>query len=239
MLSENSFEYNGTQITPDAVVMDGSEELDSSQYTLTYDKGRTNAGVYTVTATLKDNYDGCGTAEFRIEPKELSPDVELTTKEYTFNGRQKTPGVSVTYGQKRLKDYDVIYPSGRTDVGTYTVKVNLKGNYTGSGRATFCIYKINSPMQISYHTVRVDGKKLQKGDWTVPISKILTVRDAKGAVTYTKLRGNNNISIENEKLTIKKELRQGVYQIVVNVFDAGDTNHTMKSLIATMKIVIE
>lgn len=67
----------------------------------------------------------------------------LSTTSYTYNGKVRTPRVTVkdTTGKILEKDidYTVSYPQGRTKVGAYTVKVTMKGNYSGTKNLTFKI----------------------------------------------------------------------------------------------------
>ena len=69
--------------------------------------------------------------------------VNLSTVNYTYNGRVKTPSVTVKDSKgKALKngtDYKISYPKGTKNVGKYTVKVTLKGNYSGSKSMTYNI----------------------------------------------------------------------------------------------------
>lgn len=53
----------------------------------------------------------------------------------------RKPGVIVKVGNKKLSasNYTVKYAGARKNVGTYTVTVTLKGNYSGSGSAKFTI----------------------------------------------------------------------------------------------------
>lgn len=68
--------------------------------------------------------------------------VTLSAAAYTYNGKAKTPSVSVTDSNgKKLSsgNYTVSYSSGRKNVGRYNVKVTFKGNYSGSITKTFDI----------------------------------------------------------------------------------------------------
>ena len=58
----------------------------------------------------------------------------LSTSTYAYDGKAKKPGVTVKLNGKTLKngtDYTVSY-SNNTKVGTATVKITGKSNYTGS-----------------------------------------------------------------------------------------------------------
>ena len=62
--------------------------------------------------------------------------IKLSTTLYTYDGKVKTPSVTVKDSKgktlKRNTDYTVSYASGRKYVGKYAVKVTFKGNYSGS-----------------------------------------------------------------------------------------------------------
>ena len=69
--------------------------------------------------------------------------IKLSKTAYTYNGKVQRPGVTVKNSKgKALKngtDYTVSYPKGMKNVGKYTVKVTLKGNYSGSKSMTYNI----------------------------------------------------------------------------------------------------
>ncbi|MDO4842562.1 MAG: leucine-rich repeat protein, partial [Phoenicibacter congonensis] len=73
--------------------------------------------------------------------QDVTPAVTLSAGTYTYDGKVKTPAVTVKVdGQTMDQDtYDVSYDGGRTNVGTYKVTVTMKGKYEGSGSATFKI----------------------------------------------------------------------------------------------------
>ena len=55
----------------------------------------------------------------------------LKKNKYTYSGRAFKPTVTVKYAGKKLpkKNYTVKYPSGRKNIGKYTIIVKLKGKY--------------------------------------------------------------------------------------------------------------
>lgn len=69
--------------------------------------------------------------------------VKLSTTKYVYDGKSKTPVVTVKDANgKQLKqnvDYTIQYPSKRSSIGTYTVKVTFKGNYSGTKSLTYSI----------------------------------------------------------------------------------------------------
>ena len=68
---------------------------------------------------------------------------KLSTTTYTYNGKVKTPSVTVkdSAGKtlKKNTDYTVTYASGRKNVGTYKVTIKMKGKYSGTKTLTFKI----------------------------------------------------------------------------------------------------
>ena len=110
----------------------------------------TNAGSYTVTASFKEsaNATACtATANFTVHPKGLVADnftlsIAKNPTEFTYNGSEQKPTVSVTDGCNLAKDtdYTVTYPEASTNAGSYKVTVTGKGNYTGTVGLS---YKIN------------------------------------------------------------------------------------------------
>lgn len=69
--------------------------------------------------------------------------IKLSKTSYTYNGKVKTPVVTVkdTAGKtlKKNSDYTVSYSGGRKNVGTYKVTIKFKGNYSGTKVLTFKI----------------------------------------------------------------------------------------------------
>ncbi len=72
--------------------------------------------------------------------------VKLSATSYTYNGKAKTPTVTLKDSAgntlKKGTDYTVAYASGRKNVGKYKVTIKLKGNYSGTKTLYF---KINPP----------------------------------------------------------------------------------------------
>ena len=156
--------------------------------------------------------------------------VTLSTSTYAYDGKAKKPGVTVKLNGKTLKngtDYTVSY-SNNTKVGTATVKITGKGNYTGSVSKTFKIKNdfkkatISGISNKSYTgknitqsiTVKYNGKTLKNGtDYTVSYSSNKNIGTAtvkitgKGSYTgtITKTFKINPAKQEIQKLTAKSK----------------------------------
>ena len=135
-------QYTGSALTPKPTITLGGRTLTTSDYSISY-KNNTNVGTATVTVTGKGNYTGSKSTTFRINAKTLPSNPVLSATSYIYDGKAKTPGVTVKDGTKTLvngTDYTVKY-SNNVNVGTATVTVTGKGNYTGSKSTNF---KINA-----------------------------------------------------------------------------------------------
>ncbi len=156
--------------------------------------------------------------------------VTLSTSTYAYDGKAKKPGVTVKLNGKTLKngtDYTVSY-SNNTKVGTATVKITGKGNYTGSVSKTYSIknnFKKATISGISTKaftgknitqsiTVKYNGKTLKNGtDYTVSYSSNKSIGTAtvkiagKGSYTgtITKTFKINPAKQEIQKLTAKSK----------------------------------
>ena len=109
-------------------------------YTFSNNTG-TNVGTYTVTAKLKTNYK-CSCS---IVAKSIN-NVTIITPEQVYNGSPLTPLPAVKDGTTTLikdTDYTVSY-SDNTNVGTASITITGKGNYTGSKNSTFTIKEDNN-----------------------------------------------------------------------------------------------
>ena len=156
--------------------------------------------------------------------------VTLSTSTYAYDGKAKTPSVTVKVGGKTLKkdtDYTVSY-SNNTKIGTAKVTITGKGNYTGSISKTYSIKNnfkkatISGISNKSYTgknitqsiTVKYNGKTLKNGtDYTVSYSNNKKVGKATVKITgkgkyggvITKTFKINPAKQEIQKLTAKSK----------------------------------
>ena len=96
------------------------------------------------TATYACTHTGCkATYTKTLQTYYKVNTIKLNKTAYTYNGKVQKPSVTVKNSKgKTLKngtDYTVSYPKGMKNVGKYTVKVALKGNYSGSKSMTYNI----------------------------------------------------------------------------------------------------
>ncbi|MCQ4672716.1 hypothetical protein NE689_15460 [Lactonifactor longoviformis] len=146
------------------------------------------------------NYNpASATVEFTISPMTLKEDdVKITgiSSSYTSTGKQIKPTPTVKLGDKKLKkgtDYDLEYGKN-TSVGTGTVEIKFKGNYTGTIKKTFKITK-KSPASPKKSNAKKSTTSKTKGAKTAdntPISSamlaLLLSGTVGGAIIYKRRR---------------------------------------------------
>ena len=157
----SEFTYNEAKSVPtikNASVAIGTEtpattiELTANDYTLSYVQvnGETeeaieadkiiNAGSYKMILTGKGNFSGTKTVAFTINPRPIeNPIITLSATEFVYNTQAQKPTVTVQFTETSevtktipATDYEVTYSGDCINVGSYTVNVSLKRNYSGS-----------------------------------------------------------------------------------------------------------
>lgn len=136
--------------------------------------------------------------------------ITLSTTKYTYNGKVKTPTVTVKDSKgktlKKNTDYTVKYANGRKKVGKYSVKITFRGNYSGSKTLYFTI----NPKGTKLKSVTA-RKKGFKAKWSAQKSQTSgyqiqysTSKKFKSAKTVT-ISGNKNTSKTVKKLKAGKK----------------------------------
>ena len=127
--------------------------------------------------------------------------VSLSAVNYTYNGGVKTPSVTVkdSKGKKLTngRDYTVTYPSGRKNVGRYSVKITFKGNYSGTKTL---IYNIN-PKGTSMSKVTA-AKKGFKAKWKKQSTQT-TGYQLQYSTSSNFKKGTKTVNISKNKTTSK------------------------------------
>lgn len=120
--------YNGATLTKDV------------DYTLSY-SNNINVGTATITITGKGNFKGTTSKTFSISARAMSDTSVANISSQTYTGNVISPLPTITYNNKTLKkdtDYTLSY-SDNINVGTATITITGKGNFTGMTSTTFII----------------------------------------------------------------------------------------------------
>jgi len=132
---------------------------------------------------------------------------KLSTTSYAYNGKEKSPTVTVKDSAgKTLKknvDYTVTYASGRKNVGTYKVVVKMKGKYSGSKTLTFTIKPTTkTSAELLVGATKSIGAKSNKSITYKSSDKKVATVSSKGVITAKKA-GTATISVTSNKVTQK------------------------------------
>ena len=138
-----SYIYDGTEKKPTVrEVLVGTLVVPTIGYTVAYPEDVINTGTKTITITGKGDYTGAATASYTITPKTVNKEMILLSSEnLIYTGSIIKPTVTVKDGSKTLienTDYTLTNDGGK-EVGTYSLTITGKGNYTGTASRTFNI----------------------------------------------------------------------------------------------------
>ena len=175
-------------VTAAAAKLSGAVEGDNVPVTLTYTGNGynstavpTNAGSYTVTASIADsNYvlTGETTANFVIEPKSIKGAKVVLGKALTANGAEQTQTVEKVLldGKELPADSYTVAGNTATAPRSYTLTITAKGNYTGTVEQTYVIIPAKAEDAPGAEIAIGSGevKVVVKSEGTVPPATLLT-----------------------------------------------------------------
>lgn len=148
-LKTKSFEYDGKVKKPEVVVRDskGKKLVLKTDYTVSYQKGRTNVNEYTVTVDFINDYQGTNTQVFKIIPKSTKiKSLKSNKGKVTVKWQEqseKTDGYQVQYGLKSdLSDKKNLSVSGSKNTSAVIEKLTTGKIYYVAVR-TFKIIKVD------------------------------------------------------------------------------------------------
>ncbi len=145
--------------------------------------------------------------------------ITLSNKKYTYDGKNKTPAVTVKDSKgntlKKDTDYTVTYPKKRKSIGKYTVKVTFKGKYSGTKKITYEIV----PAKVTLSKLTA-GKKQLAVTWKTVSS--VTGYDVVYSTSkdFTK-KTTKTITVKNSKTknkTIKKLTKGKKYYVKIRAY---------------------
>ncbi|MBR6293426.1 MAG: leucine-rich repeat protein, partial [Lachnospiraceae bacterium] len=154
-LSETSFIYSGAEIKPSVSVMTDNTQIDSAEYTVTYEN---NTEVGTATVKVSDVFGGTykvdGSATFEITRAPISPTVEMSdmmvgsaASQPVISGNPGNGAVTIAYKVKDADDATYTDKVPQT-AGRYTVRVSIaetKNYKAGTATADFSVKAPEQP----------------------------------------------------------------------------------------------
>lgn len=201
-LDSSGFTYDGNPVEPGfKVTYRGSVLAEGVDYEASI-SDNVDAGDAAITVTGKGEFEGTLVKTFRIEPAPItSLALSYTSCNYTGNARKPYSTVTAQVGGRQLTllskkltgndDVELVFSSGRTDAGTYTVTAKGKGNYGGSITKSFTIKPVPiTGLALSYTSCSYTGKARQ------PYSTVTaTVNGQQKTLLSKKLSGNDDVAI--------------------------------------------
>ncbi len=169
-------------------------------------------------------------------------------KTRTYTGKAITQSPTVKLGSTKLKagtDYTASYKNNK-NVGTATITITGKGSYKGTATATFKIKKAANSLKVKAKktTYSITYSKLSKKDQVIKETQIYNVtKKGQGKLSYVLVSAKTGkksvktsfiVDKKTGKLTAKKGLKKGIYNVELSVTAAGDKNHNK----ATKKFII-
>lgn len=152
--------------------------------------------------------------------------VELSETEYIYNNRQFTPTVIVKTANGDTIDtkyYDVDMPAGRTEVGTYTVKVTFKNYYEGTFNLTFNIKertavgitsakKVSRGVQATWTAVDgADGYQIQAVSGSIVLKDLHFGKNVTSQTIYMNVTSNTYLIMRSYKIEVINGVETKVY----------------------------
>lgn len=191
------------------------------------------------------------------QPVDVTPTTPITTDPVsnTTTVEAKAQKSEIKIGETTKINVDVKYGAGETKFTSETPKIVsvskdgiVKGVGAGKGsvlvenngvkqKVSFNVFKKSNTMKVKSKTVKAKAKKKT----TIKKSKAFKIKDAKGKVTFKKVKGNKKIKINKKgKITVKKGLKKGkTYKLKVKVYANGDLTYASAYKTVTVKIKIK
>ena len=144
--------------------------------------------------------------------------IKFSATKYTYDGKVKKPSVTIKDSKGNAiasSNYTITYPSGRKNVGKYTVKVTFKGNYSGSKNLTFTI----NPPKTSISKVTA-GKKAFTVKWAKKTTQV-TGYEIQYSTSSSFKSGNKTVKVTSAKTaskTIKSLKAKRKYYVRVRTY---------------------
>ena len=184
-LSTSNFTTSNNTVAQITAVSAPTAITNGYKYTLTV-KG-VGVGSYNISMNAGVIKDSAGNTNDKVTSSNgsvtakniSSTTITLNPTTYVYDGKAKTPTVTVKDGSTTLTSgthYTVSYKNN-TNVGTATVTITGKGNYQGTVDKTFTITKANSSISLSPKTATYTGSAIA--------ANTASVTGTTGAVTYT------------------------------------------------------
>ena len=140
--------------------------------------------------------------------------ISLSSTRLPYNGKNQVPSVKI-FGLTEGTNFTVTYPEASKNVGTYTVRVDSLGSFTGKNTASFQIV----PQNTKITSLKRSGKKKFKVKYQ-KIKKQITGYEVMYSKSSKFSKGNKTVKAKGYKSTSKKVKvpSKGTYYVTVRVY---------------------
>ena len=240
-ISVESAYYNGSEQKPAvSVTHNGKKLTPDTDYTVAYTNNIEVTDYARAHITGQGNYKGTLTQYFTIRKQDISNcSIILSADSFPYDGSDKRPEVTVKSGNNTLtasSDYTVSYSNNRA-VGTATVTISGRNNYTGSASKSFRIVPAdiaNFTASLSASTFGYDGSKKEPSatvrsgnktltsgtDFTVSYNNNVNVGTASAVITG---KGNYSGSITKEFIITPADFSKLTASLAAGTFSYDGT----------------
>ena len=177
--------YNGTEqtITINKVEVGSMMLPQDTDYTIESGNKATDVAETVLKIKGIGNYTGEASTTWKLLQKSINDAMLASVDSQPYTGSAITPKPEVTDGSTLTENTDFTYSyEANTYVGTATVKITGRGNYTGTAEKTFSITPLNQTPTITA------AAPLAKGGNTLDLCTL--VSNAKGTVEFTIASGD-------------------------------------------------
>ncbi len=247
VITANGHSYTETVVAPtceeDGYTAHTCEVCDDSYNTDTVEAlGHSRTSAVTKKATIGTNgtitntCSTCGDKTYTTIP--MIKTVALSATSYVYDGKAKKPGVTVKDGTGKVvpaANYTVAYKNN-VNVGTGTVTVIFKGNYSGTKAISFTI----NPKGTAISKLKA-GKKQFTANWTKQATQTNGYqiqysmdKSFKSGVKTVNINSNATVKTTVKKLTSKK-----VYYVRIRTFRKIGNTYYYSAWSATKNIKVK
>ena len=258
----NACTYNGKRQKPAVVVKLGKKTLkENKDFTVKYSNNINAGNVAVVTIAGKGRYRDSTSKKFKISPLSIEKKayIKLAKDSYTWDGKEKKPGVAVyaaitlpgstVVTLQNKKDYTYKYKNNK-EIGKASVIITGKGNYSGTKIISYKINKAEQPVKVTpgsitklytdkgkFYKISVSGKKeFAKVTYATTNAKIASVKNSnimlngEGVATITvKVAATKHYQAQNVSIKVNVLKRQNITTAVKNGAEIAYST-TVKSL---------
>lgn len=178
-----------------------------------------------------------------VPKKNISKWTVQGIKNKTYTGKALKQSIKVVSAKGEYADFTAAY-TNNVNVGTATVKITGKGNYTGTITKTFKITKAANPLTVTTAIKTVSLSTVKKK--AVNIKNAITVKKNQGTLSYTLTSvpkdSKNLVSISAKGvITIKKwtKAKKGTYSLKIKVTAKGNKNYKSGTKTVTVKLKVQ